>query len=34
MWVADISGNVALQNRDVAVTIRASDPPATEGNPL
>ena len=29
MWVADISGNVALQNRDVAVTIRASDPPAT-----
>ena len=25
MWVADISGNVALQNRDVAVTIRASE---------
>ena len=29
MWVADIRGNVALGNRDVAVTIRASDPPAT-----
>jgi sugar lactone lactonase YvrE len=30
MWVADISGNVAARNRDVAVTIRASDPPATD----
>jgi sugar lactone lactonase YvrE len=28
MWVADISGNVAVRNRDVAVTIRSSDPPA------
>jgi hypothetical protein len=26
MWVADIGGNVALRNRDVAVTVRASDP--------
>ena len=29
MWVADC-GNVAARNRDVAVTIRASDPPATD----
>jgi hypothetical protein len=28
MWVADICGNVAARNRDVAVTIRASDPRA------
>jgi hypothetical protein len=32
MWVADICGNLALRNRDVAVTIRASDPPATAGS--
>jgi sugar lactone lactonase YvrE len=32
MWVADICGNVAARNRDVAVTIRASDPLATEGS--
>jgi sugar lactone lactonase YvrE len=30
MWVADICGNVALRNRDVAVTIRASDQSATD----
>jgi sugar lactone lactonase YvrE len=30
MWVADICGNVATRNRDVAVTIRASAPPVTE----
>jgi sugar lactone lactonase YvrE len=29
MWVADIRGNVALPNRDVAITIRASDPVQT-----
>jgi sugar lactone lactonase YvrE len=29
MWVADICGNVARRNRDVAVTIRGSHPPAT-----
>jgi hypothetical protein len=33
MWVADLCGNVAARNRDVAVTIRPSDPPATEGDP-
>ena len=32
MWVADICGNVARRNRDVAVTIRASDRPATESS--